>query len=111
MADRIFELFPYILFAVLMPLSLFATGKQLFRSARSRFGPVKTVQARVVDKFKDDRAARIYGRMSRTVRCYVVFAIGDKKKAFAVSEFSYGGYRLNETGTLKYQGDRIIDFH
>ena len=32
-------------------------------------------------------------------------------ESFYVSELSYGGYRVGESGTLKYRGDRIIDFN
>ena len=42
---------------------------------------------------------------------YEKIEIAGKKKVFYVSAFSYSGYRQNETGTLRYRGDRIIDFH
>ena len=77
------------------------------RYVRSRVGPIHTVRARVVDKQK----LEFYSKTGRNVRCVIVFEIGDKKKSFYVSEFSYGGYRKNEAGTLKYRGDRIIDFY
>ena len=77
------------------------------RYVRSRVGPIRTVRARVVDKQK----LEFYSKTGRNVRCVIVFEIGDKKKSFYVSEFSYGGYRRNESGTLKYRGDRIIDFY
>lgn len=40
----------------------------------------------------------------------VAFMANGKKRYFYVSEFSYGGYRINETGTLKYRGDRLLSF-
>ena len=43
-------------------------------------------------------------------QCYVTFLIGNKHRSFRVSEFSYHGFRNGETGTLKYRGDRLIDF-
>ena len=77
------------------------------RFLRGRIGPVKTVRARVVDKQK----VEFFTRTGNKARCVVVFQIEDQKKSFYVSEFSYNGYRRNETGTLTYRGDRIIDFH
>ena len=38
------------------------------------------------------------------------FSVGEKKKSFYVSQFSYGGYRVGEKGTLKHKGDRLIGF-
>ena len=76
------------------------------RYLRGRIGPVKTVRARVVDKQKME----FFSRTGNKTRCVVVFQIEDKKKSFYVSEFSYGGYRKGEKGTLTYKGDRLIDF-
>ena len=39
-----------------------------------------------------------------------VIYFNDKKKSFYVSQFSYNGYRVNERGTLKYKGDKLIEF-
>ena len=38
------------------------------------------------------------------------FRIDKKKKTFRISEFSYGGYRVGESGTLVYKGDKLVDF-
>ena len=40
----------------------------------------------------------------------IVFSTTDKKLAFNVSEFSYNGYNIGESGTLKYKGHKIIEF-
>lgn len=77
---------------------------------RNKYAKVKTVKAQVVDKFKADKFSKIYGSAARRPQYFVVFLIDGKKKSFRISEFSYGGYRLNERGTLKYKGDRLIDF-
>ena len=83
-----------LLAAILLPISY-------------KFSPVRTVQAKVVDKNKVDFPSK-YGT---TPKYAIVFQTDKGKKlSFYVSEFSYGGYRRGETGTLKYQGDRIIDF-
>ncbi len=81
-------------------------GRHLF----SRFAPVRTVKAQVVDKFKNDHFTKIYGPSHPTAYT-VVFEAEGKKRSFRVSEFSYNGYKLKEKGTLKYQGSRLIDFH
>ena len=76
------------------------------RYLRGRVGPVKTVYARVVDKNK----VEYFSRTGQKARYVIVFEVEGKKKSFYVSEFSYHGYHRNETGMLKYRGDRIIDF-
>lgn len=75
-----------------------------------RLGPVRTVKAKVVDKHKAETFSK-YSGTGKAVRYVVTFEIDGKRKGFYVSEFSYGGYRMGESGTLKYKGDRIIDFH
>lgn len=77
------------------------------RFAGNLFAPVRTVRARVIDKNQIDLLSK-YGKRARYA---VVFQAGDQKLSFYVSELSYRGYRLHETGTLKYKGNRILDFH
>lgn len=83
-----------LLAAILLPIS-------------HKFSPVRTIHAKVVDKNKVDFPSK-YG--TNTKYAVVFQTDSGKKLSFYVSEFSYGGYRRGETGTLKYQGDRIIDF-
>ncbi len=90
--------------------TLFLFGKIIYQTLRNRYAKVKTVNAQVVDKFKADKFSKIYGSAARTPQYYVVFQIGSKKKSFRVSEFSCGGYRIGERGTLKYKGDKLVDF-
>lgn len=97
-----------ILLAIACTLFLF--GKIIYQILRNRYAKVKTVKAQVVDKFKADKFTKIYGSAARTPQYYVVFQIGSKKKSFRISEFSYGGYRIGECGTLKYKGDKLVDF-
>ena len=75
-----------------------------------KFGKAKTVKAKVVHK----QSAEVYSKYSGTGKAhkyYVTFQINGKRKTFSVSEFSYNGYRIGESGTLKYKGERLIDFH
>jgi len=51
-----------------------------------------------------------YSGNGKREKYVIVFSVGGKKKSFYVSEFSYGGYRINEKGVLKYKGDKIVDF-
>ena len=97
-----------ILFAIACTLFMF--GRIIYQILRNKYAKVKTVKAQVVDKFKADRFSKIYGSAARTPQYYVVFQIGSKKKSFRISEFSYGGYRIGERGTLKYKGDKLVDF-
>lgn len=75
----------------------------------NRFAPVKKVKAVVVDKYRTEVFAKSSGTGKR-YKYVVVFSTEGRKRGFYVSEFSYGGYRKGESGTLKYKGDRIIDF-
>lgn len=75
----------------------------------NRCATVKTVEAKVVDKYKPDIVSKHHGTFKQ--ECYIViFEANDKKLSFNVSEFSYGNYKINEEGTLKYKGSKIISF-
>ena len=101
---------PQIIFvSLLFGLWFFVAIKVGIRYFRSRHGKVKTVKARVADKFQTETFDKYRGN-GKAVQYRVVFEAGGKKLSFAVSEFSYGGYRVGESGTLKYRGDRLIDF-
>ena len=91
---------------LILGLCLFVAIKWLVR----QYGPVKTAKAKVVDKCKTETFSKYAGN-GKAIRYVVTFEIAGKRKGFYVSEFSYGGYRKGETGTLKYRGNRIIDFH
>lgn len=76
---------------------------------KNKLAPVKTVKAVVIDKNKVEVFSKYAGNGKRE-KYVVVFQAEGKKLSFYVSEFSYRGYKLKETGTLTYKGDRIIDF-
>ena len=99
------ETIQLIVFLLVMGLFLFVGIKLLFR----RLGPVKTVKAKVVEKHKTETFSKYSGN-GKSVRYVVTFEIAGKRKGFYVSEFSYGGYRKGETGTLQYRGDKIVRF-
>lgn len=97
-----------ILLAIACTLFLF--GRIIYQVLSNKYAKVKAVKAQVADKFKADKFSKIYGSAARTPQYYVVFQIGSKKKSFRVSDFSYGGYRIGECGTLKYKGEKLVDF-
>lgn len=76
------------------------------RVVKNRFVRVKKVRAEVVGRQTVEQFSK-YGKRHKYA---VTFLVDGKKKSFYVSEFSYGGYRKGEKGTLTYQGERLIDF-
>ena len=86
------------------------TAFLLWRFFRGKYGPIKTVKAQVVSKYKLDTQTKIYGGLAKPAQHAVVFSINGKTRWFLVSEFSYNGYRKGDTGTLRYRGDRIVSF-
>ena len=99
----------YIFAALFMGIWLLAAIRFLFKRIRRRYGTIQTVPAVVIDKHTVERFSRHAGN-GKSTEYIVVFSINGRKKAFTVSEFSYGGYRRNESGTLTYCGDRLISF-
>lgn len=77
---------------------------------RNRLAPVRTVRAKVIQKQRQELFSK-YAGTGKRYRYVATFLAEGKKLSFYVSEFSFGGYKLNETGTLKYKGSRIIAFH
>ena len=76
---------------------------------RRQYGCTKSVKATLVNKQVTESFSK-YSATGKTNHYYVTFQIGTKRRSFKVSEFSYNGYHKGETGTLKYKGDRLIDF-
>ena len=81
----------------------------LIRTIKSRYAPIKTVKAVVIDKNKIETFSKYSGN-GKAEKYVIVFSANGKKKSFYVSQFSYNGYRINEKGTLKYKGDKLIEF-
>ena len=98
----------FIMLAVVF--TVIYTGFLIWRFLRGKYGPVKTVKAKVVSKYKLDTQTKIYGSLAKPAGYAVVFSINGKTRRFLVSEYSYNGYRKGETGTLRYRGDRIVSF-
>ena len=98
-----------VFLSLFVGISVFAFVSLLVKLIKNRVAPVKTVKAVVLDKQKVEIFSKYSGTGKRE-KYVIVFSVDGKKKSFYVSQFSYGGYRLNEKGTLKYQGDKLIDF-
>ena len=81
----------------------------LTRTIKNRYAPIKTVKAVVIDKNKIETFSKYSGN-GKAEKYVIVFSVNGKKKSFYVSQFSYNGYRINEKGTLKYKGDKLIEF-
>ncbi len=96
-----------MLMAVIWAVALIG---MVIRAVRNKRGPAKTVQAEVVGKQTVENFSK-YSGTGKTKRYVVNFQAGGKKLSFYVSEFSYHGYKKGEKGTLKYRGDRLVDFH
>ena len=102
MPEHILEILGFFFILILGSL-------QFIKMAMNRFAPVKTSKAVVVDKTVIQRFSR-YAGDGKAREYVIVFSLEGKKKSFSVSQFSYNGYRINEKGTLKYRGNRIISF-
>ena len=76
---------------------------------RRQYGHPKKVSATVVNKQVKESFSKYSGNGKGKVY-YVTFLAGGKRRNFKVSDFSYNGYRIGESGTLTYKGDRLIDF-
>lgn len=81
----------------------------IFKVIKNKYSPVKTVKAKVIDKYKVTGIKR--AGVFSTARCFVVFLVGEKKMLFPVSEFSFAHYKVCQKGTLKYKGNKIIEFN
>lgn len=93
----------FICIGALAMVSLF------IRTMKNRYGPIKAVKAVVIDKNKIETFSKYSGN-GKAEKYVIVFSVNGKKKSFYVSQFSYNGYRINEKGTLKYKGDKLIEF-
>ena len=90
-----------------MSIGVLAFGNILVRTIKNRYAPIKTVKAVVIDKNKIEAFSKYSGKAEKYV---IVFSVNGKKKSFYVSQFSYNSYKVNEKGTLKYKGNKLIEF-
>ena len=98
-----------VIISLFLGVGVLAVVSLLVKAVKNRCVPIKTVKAVVVDKNKVETFSKYSGN-GKSEKYVIVFSVNGKKKSFYVSQFSYNGYRINEKGTLKYKGDKLIDF-
>ena len=98
-----------IIISLFLGVGALAVARLLVKAVKNRYAPIKTVQAVVIDKNKVETFSKYSGN-GKSEKYVIVFSVEGKKKSFYVSPFSYNGYRINEKGTLKYKGDKLIEF-
>jgi len=74
-----------------------------------KISSVKSVKAVISHKYKTNTASK-YPETLRKPNYVVIFDVGNQKRSFYVSEFSYNNYKIGEKGMLKYKGNKIVDF-
>ena len=94
-----------VIAVLFLGVGLLAAARFLLKQA----APVKTARAVVVDKHIVETFSKYSGNGRHTAYA-VVFSVEGKQKTFYVPQFSYHGYRIHETGTLTYRGDKLISF-
>lgn len=98
-----------LIFSVFMGLLILIYSVPVIRILQSKFGSTKTVQAVVANKYRSKPFSK-YAGAGKSEKYVIVFSVDGKKKYFQVSQSSYEGYQVNETGTLIYKGNRIVKF-
>ena len=98
-----------VIISLFLGVGVLAVVSLLVKAVKNRCAPIKTVKAVVIDKNKVETFSKYSGN-GKSEKYVIVFSANGKKKSFYVSQFSYNGYRINEKGTLKYKGDKLIDF-
>lgn len=104
------EAFGYVVNIIFVILIAVLSFSIIIRSVKNRFSAEKCVSATVINKEAYTKQTMSH-QGPRTTRKYTItFLAGTERMYFDVSEFSYSDYEINQTGTLKYKGSRIIDF-
>lgn len=98
-----------VIISLFMGVGVLALAGIIIRTLKNKHAPIKTVTAVVIDKRKVETFSKYSGN-GKSEKYVIVFSVDGKKKSFYVSQFSYGGYRVNEKGMLKYKGDKLISF-
>ena len=98
-----------IIFLVFIGLLALIYCVPAIRFIQSKFGPMKTVKAVITNKYISNSFSKYAGN-GKKEKYVIVFSVEGKKKYFSVSQFSYHGYRVNETGMLTYKGSALVKF-
>ena len=106
MPENVFSIVVMVFWGILWLLVMI---RLIIKAVKNKYAPVQTAKAVVIDKHIIETFSKYSGN-GKHEKYVVVFSVNGKKKSFYVSQFSHGGYRLNEKGTLQYKGDKIIAF-
>ena len=98
-----------VITSIFIGIGALAMGSIIVRTIKNRYAPIKKVKAVIIDKNKIESFSK-YSGSGQTEKYVIVFSVNGKKKSFYVSQFSYNGYKVNEKGTLKYRGNKLISF-
>ena len=98
-----------VISSIFIGIGTLAMVSILIKTIKNRYAPIKAVKAVVIDKNKIETFSKYSGN-GKVEKYVIIFSVNGKKKSFYVSQFSYNGYRINEKGTLKYKGDKLIEF-
>ena len=98
-----------VITSIFIGIGALAMGSIIVRTIKNRYAPIKKVKAVIIDKNKIESFSQ-YSGSGQTEKYVIVFSVNGKKKSFYVSQFSYNGYKVNEKGTLKYKGNKLISF-
>ena len=98
-----------VITSIFIGIGALAMGSIIARTIKNRYAPIKKVKAVIIDKNKIESFSK-YSGSGQTEKYVIVFSVNGKKKSFYVSQFSYNGYKVNEKGTLKYKGNKLISF-
>ena len=98
-----------VLIFLMLGIWLWAMVRLLIKAIKTKYAPIKSVKAVVIDKHIIETFSKYSGN-GKHEKYVIVFSVDGKKKSFYVSQFSYGGYRVNTKGTLKYKGDQLVGF-
>lgn len=96
------------LFCILILVIFIGIFVRLFREKRA-----KTVKVSAVVVNKQQYEKEVYRKEAKPYikrECIVTFLCGDKRLSFEVSEYSYDGLALDQSGILTYKGSRFLDF-
>jgi hypothetical protein len=106
MPDNIFTI---VGISLCMGLWLLAMVRVMIKAIKNKRAPLRSNKAVVIDKHIVETFDKYSGN-GKHKKYVIVFSVNGKKKSFYVSQLSYSGYRVNEKGTLKYKGDKLIAF-
>ena len=98
-----------VITSIFIGIGALAMGSIIVRTIKNRYAPIKKVKAVIIDINKIESFSK-YSGSGQTEKYVIVFSVNGKKKSFYVSQFSYNGHKVNENGTLKYKGNKLISF-